>query len=147
MKVNAKDVAAGVLLLLLAVVGLALNTEHSLGTARRMGPGYMPMLVFWIQVGLALLVLGVGLFSGPDRLDGWAWRELFLVLASLCVFALLLERAGLLVTIAATVSLSALADRDQKPVGVLALIIFLVVLCWWVFIDQLDIRVPVLPQL
>ena len=67
MKLNAKDIAAGLFLILLAVVGLWLNQDHSLGTARRMGPGYMPMLVFWIQIGLGVLVLGLGF--------GWFLRD------------------------------------------------------------------------
>ena len=147
MKVNAKDVAAGALLLVLALVGLWLNQAHGLGTARRMGPGYMPMLVFWIQVGLGALILGIGLFNGPDPLERWEWRELLLVLASVCVFGLLLERGGLMLAIAASVTVAAFADRDQRPLGVVGLVVFLMALCWWIFIRQLDIRVPLWPQL
>lgn len=147
MKVNAKDVAAGGLLLVLALGGLWLNQAHGLGTARRMGPGYMPMLVFWIQLGLGGLILGLGLFNGPDRLERWQWRELLLVLASMCVFGLLLERGGLMLAIAAAVAIAAFADRDQRPLGVAGLIAFLMALCWWIFIRQLEIRVPVWPQL
>ncbi len=147
MKINAKDVAAGVLLLVLALAGLWLNQAHGLGSARRMGPGYMPMLVFWVQVGLGALILGVGLFNGPDRLEGWPWRELGVILASICVFGLLLERGGLMLSIAATVVVAAFADRDHRPLGVLGTVAFLMVLCWWIFIRQLDIRVPLWPQL
>ena len=63
MKINAKDVASGALLILFAAVGLWLNQDHTLGSARRMGPGYMPMLVFWIQVGLGVVVLVHGLLQ------------------------------------------------------------------------------------
>ena len=146
MKINAKDVASGLLLIVVAVVGLWLNQDHTLGTARRMGPGYMPMLVFWIQIGLGAIVLGIGLFNGPDPLERWAMRELVLVLASLCVFALLLEKGGLFLSIAATVAVAAMADRTHRPLGVLGLIVFLIALCWFVFIRELDIRVSVWPN-
>jgi hypothetical protein len=146
MKINAKDVASGLLLIVVAVVGLWLNQDHTLGTARRMGPGYMPMLVFWIQIGLGAIVLGIGLFNGPDPLERWAMRELVLVLASLCVFALLLEKGGLFLSIAATVAVASLADRTHRPLGVLGLIVFLIALCWFVFIRELDIRVSVWPN-
>lgn len=145
MRLNAKDIAAGIFLILVAAVGLYLNQDHSLGTARRMGPGYMPMLVFWIQVGLGVIILGIGLFNGPDPLERWAWRELTLVLASLCVFALLLEKGGLFLAIAATVAISALGDRTHRPLGVLGLVLFLIALCWFVFIRELDIRVNIWP--
>jgi len=146
MKINAKDVASGLLLIVVAAAGLYLNQEHNLGTARRMGPGYMPMLVFWLQFGLGAIVLAIGLFNGPDPLERWAWRELVLILASLCVFALLLETGGLFLAIAATVAVAALADRTHRPLGVLGLIIFLIALCWFVFIRELDIRVSIWPS-
>lgn len=154
MKVNAKDVTSGIILIGVALAGLYINggffgiglEQHTLGSARRMGPGYMPMLVFWIQVALGAIVLLLGLFNGPDRLERWAWRELLLVLAAMCVFGLLLERGGLFLAIIATVAVSALADRTHRPLGVLGLTAFLLALCWFVFIRELDIRVNIWPQ-
>jgi hypothetical protein len=199
MKLNAKDVAAGVFLVLLAAVGLWLNQDHALGSARRMGPGYMPMLVFWIQIGLGLLVLGVGLFNGPDPLEKWTgleigtlvlgvvagtaamliapqlssffatsyadlgfgllvgflviciaagWRLMGYICAAMCAFSLLLEKGGLMLALVATIVIAAMAEPEhrQRPLGVLGMTIFLLALCWWVFIKQLDIRVAVWPQ-
>lgn len=145
MKINAKDLVSGLLLMAVAIAGLVLNLDHTLGTARRMGPGYMPMLTFWLLLGLGGTVTAIGLFNGPDRLERWAWRELSLVLAALCVFALLLEKGGLFLTLAVTIAISTLADRTHRPLGVLGLIIFLMALCWFVFIRELDIRIEVWP--
>jgi sterol desaturase/sphingolipid hydroxylase (fatty acid hydroxylase superfamily) len=145
MRINAKDVASGLLLIAIAAAGLYLNQDHTLGTARRMGPGYLPMMVFWLQIGLGSLVLGIGLFNGPDPLEKWAMRELGLVLLAMCVFGALLEQGGLFLAIAATVAISAAADRTHKPMGVLGLIVFLLALCWFVFIRELDIRVNLWP--
>jgi len=146
MKINAKDVSSGLVLIILALAGLWLNLDHQLGTARRMGPGYMPMLTFWVLLGLGGIVLAVGLFNGPDPLERWAWRELVLILAAMCVFGLLLERGGFFLAITATVLVSVLADRSHRPLGVLGLIVFLLVLCWFDFIVELDIRVSIWPQ-
>jgi hypothetical protein len=145
MRINQKDVASGILLIVIALIGLWLNQDHTLGTARRMGPGYMPMLTFWLQAGLGAIVLGMGLFNGPDDLSKWALRELVLILASLVVFALLLEKGGLFLSIAATVAVAALGDRTHRPLGVLGLTVFLIGLCWFVFIRELDIRVNIWP--
>jgi len=145
MKINAKDLTAGLLLVGFAVAGLWLNLDHTLGTARRMGPGYMPMLTFWILFGIGAAVVLMSLFSGPDPLERWAWRELLLVLAALTVFGIILEWAGLFLTLAVTIGISALADKTHKPLGVLGLIIFLMALCWFVFIRELDIRVNLWP--
>jgi hypothetical protein len=146
MKINAKDLTAGLLLMAVAVVGLWLNQDHTLGTARRMGPGYMPMLTFWLLLGLGVIIAAVGLFSGPDRLERWAWRELLLVLLALTVFGAILESGGLFLTLIVTIAISAFADRTHRLRGVLGLTVFLVALCWWVFIRELDIRIDIWPS-
>jgi hypothetical protein len=198
MKLNAKDIASGVFLVAVAAAGLWLNQEHALGTARRMGPGYMPMLVFWVLMGLGGIVLLIGLFNGPDPLEKWTpldakslaaaaavglaayliapwlgplfaqnyadvglgalagflvlcwaagWRMLGYVCAALCVFSLVLEKGGLMLAIIGTVVVSAIADPDHRarPLGIVGVTVFLLGLCWWIFIRQLDIRVPVWP--
>jgi hypothetical protein len=199
MKLNAKDIASGVFLILFAVIALWLNQDHALGSARRMGPGYMPMLVFYFVLFLGILVLGIALFSGPDPLERWTgldatslalaivvgyaamwvapqispffdanygafglglmvgfvvicwslrWRLIGAICASLCIFSLLLEKGGLIVALTATILVACMAEPEhrKRPLGVLGVTIFLLALCWWVFIKQLDIRVSVWPQ-
>lgn len=194
MKINTKDVIAGSIFILLAVIGMWLNMDHTLGSARRMGPGYMPMLAFLLLGGLGLAVVLLGLFSGPDPLDRWTkleilavplgivaffvgyfvseatgmftgwyslgwgslagclalsiapgWRPIGLVHAGLAVFGLMLEQFGLMASIAGCTAVASLADTHHRPLGVIGMIIFLCVLCWWIFIYELDIRVPLWP--
>ena len=90
--------------------------------------------------------LGIGLFVGCMVVSVVkSWRPLFLISAAFSLFGLLLETMGLMATIAITVVLSAFADETHKPVGVAGLVVFLCVLCYAVFIYELDIRVPVWP--
>lgn len=194
MKLNTKDLIAGGIFILVAAIGLWLNLDHTLGSARRMGPGYMPMLAFWIMGGIGIFVVITGLFSGPDPLEdwtrmevlcvpfaivaffviyfaakatgiasgwyplGWAslagclalsiapgWRPLGLVHAGLALFGLLLEQFGLMISIAGAVVVASLAEPLHRVKGVIGMVIFLCVLCWLVFIRELDIRVPVWP--
>ena len=202
MKVSQKDLWAGGLLVLLAFIGLWINggmlglglEQHTLGSARRMGPGYMPMLVLWLQMGLGAIIFLLALRNGPDDLESWkkldfvtlavavaaglliwrvmeglgyntnyiqvgaacliallllaispAWRPLGMVLGSFAVFGLLLEPLGLMVSIVALCVIASLADRDHRPLGVAGMCVFLCALCWFVFIYELDIRVPVWP--
>jgi len=198
LKINAKDVVSGVFLVGVALVGLYLNQEHNLGTARRMGPGYMPMMVFWILAGLGALTILLGLNNGPDPLEAWSgldigglalgvavgyltyrfspliapwfgqtynaigfgilagfvamaissgWRLVAFVCAGVAAFGLLLDTGGFFVAVAAVVLLSVFADRDHRPLGVAGLLGFLLVMCWWVFIYELDIRVNLWPQI
>ena len=198
MKINAKDRAASLFLMAVAVVGLWLNQDHALGSARRMGPGYMPMLVFWLEIFLAGMVLVLAFFNGPDPLVKWTgadiasvalgvaigtvvwkrspmlgtyfsqtyngvglgmlagflvitwatrWRLIGYICAAMCIFALLLEKGGLMLALIGTILAGVLAEPDHRkePIGVLGITVFLLALCWWVFIKQLDIRVQVFP--
>ena len=208
MKINEKDVASGLFFILVAAAGLYINggflgigmEQHAIGTARRMGPGYMPMVVLWTLLILGALVLVLGLFEGPDPLERWTgvesgtlalavvvglavmwfapslspalgagynalglgllagfaalciavgWRLMGFICAAMCAFCLLLDSFGLMVALVATIFISAAAEPEhrRRPVAVLGLTVFLLALCWWVFIDRLDIRVNVWPQL
>jgi hypothetical protein len=195
---NGKAIAAGLILLAFAIVGFWINAQdHAIGTARRMGPGYMPMLAYGILGFLAVVTVVTGLFSGPDALERWSrsellsvlggivtaivvtavlsamggiisrnwyplgiglfagclvfsippgWRKLGLVIAAMVLFGLTLDIGGLFLAITVTVALAALADETQTVKGTAALIVFLIALCWFVFIKELDIRVSIWPQ-
>lgn len=194
MRLNTKNLISGGIFILIALIGLWLNMDHTLGNARRMGPGYMPMLSFGVLGLLGLAVFITGLFTGPDNLDEWTkleilavplaivafflayfaaeatglatgwyplgwgclagclalsiapgWRPLGLVHAGLAIFSLMLEQFGLMLSIAVGVLVAAFAERLHTVKGVIGMIIFLCVLCYLVFIYELDIRVPVWP--
>jgi hypothetical protein len=85
-RLNAKDLASALLLISFAIVGFWINAEdHAIGTARRMGPGYMPMLAFGILGALAAATFLLGLFNGPDALQRWTRAEMLAVLAGLAI--------------------------------------------------------------
>lgn len=196
LKINTKDLASGIFLILMAVIGLYLNQDHNMGTARRMGPGYMPAMTFYILGGLGAWVLIASIFSGPDPLEKWTgldvgslvagivvgilawklspmvwgffgqtynavgvailigmlvtaysagWRDLTVVCAAVALFGLLLEKAGFFAALTGLILVGCLADRSHTLKGVAGLLVFLLALCWWVFIHELDIRVNLWP--
>ena len=85
MKLNTKDLISAALLIGFALVGLWLNMDHTLGSARRMGPGYMPMLALGLLLGLGIIVLVLGLFNGPDPIAKWTGPEIGFLLAGAAV--------------------------------------------------------------
>lgn len=145
MQVNAKDVVTGILILAIAGLGLFFNRDYELGSVSRMGPGYMPMLVFGLLAFFGLGTLLSGFFNGPARLERWAWRELGLILAALTVFAALLEHVGLAASVLLLVAISSFADRTQTVKGAICLAAGLVALCWLVFVYLLNLGLPFLP--
>jgi putative tricarboxylic transport membrane protein len=60
-----KNVLAGLMFIALAVLGLWVSRSYPVGTALRMGTGYMPRLLCWVLMGLGAVVLAQGL-RGSD---------------------------------------------------------------------------------
>lgn len=117
------DFAAGAFLLVFAVLAWWFGQPLKVGTAFRMGPGYVPLLLAWIlgAFGVALCALGVSRV-GP-ALERWRVRPLVLVLGALIVFGLTIERTGLFISSLLAVSISAAAGASPRAreIGLLAL--------------------------
>lgn len=146
-RLNSTNVVAGGLLVLIAAGGLVLNHQYQLGTAASMGPGYMPMLVFILLGLLGATIAGTGLRPGNDPVQPWAWRQLALVLGAMAAFGLLIDFAGMGISVAVVVIISSLADRSQTARGVLVLTMVLVAMSWLIFSVGLRLNVPFLPPI
>jgi hypothetical protein len=142
---NAKDIAFGLLLLGIAAGALYINQDYETGTASRMGPGYMPMLIFGLIGLFGIGMLITGFRSGPDPLENWAWRELGLILSAMTAFGAFLNTLGLGSCVIISVMISSFADRSQTLKGALGLTATLVALCWLIFDRGLKLGIPFLP--
>ena len=108
------DLACGLFLLACALAAWWFGQGLKVGTAFRMGPGYAPMLLSWTigAFGVALCVLGVTR-KGP-ALERWRIRPLIFVLGAMVVFALSIEKAGLLISAALAVVLAGVAAPSPR---------------------------------
>ena len=118
---NPQDIAAGIFLILVGALAWWLGADLPRGRMMRMGPGYVPMLLSWLLLGLGAIIAGRGVaFAGP-RLERWAWRPLLTLTVAILIFALLLERAGLVLAILVAVGVSSLAAPAARVLPVLLL--------------------------
>ena len=145
-----KDVLAGLMFMAVAVFGLWLSRNYPIGTALRMGTGYVPRLLCWILLVLGRVVLLQGLRDAHRRGDAsparvgvaagpFRHREPV-------IFGLTLERLGLVVSILLLVGIGAVAARDLRPLETLAAALVLIVLSWGIFILGLGLTIPVWPE-
>jgi hypothetical protein len=146
-----KDVLSGLLFITVAAFGLWLSRDYPIGTALRMGTGYVPRLLCWILLGLGVVVLVQGLREGQGaRLlssdDHSAWRPVVFVTASLVIFGLCIERLGLVISILLLIGVGAVAARNLRPVETLAAALVLIALSWGIFILGLGLTIPVWPE-
>ncbi|MDB5616778.1 tripartite tricarboxylate transporter TctB family protein [Tardiphaga sp.] len=134
-------------LLLVAVAGVALLYIRTLaiGTVLQMGPGYFPL-------GLALVLLGMGgcLVVKGMLVDGlpvgiFHLRPMFFILLSFAAFGMLVERAGLILAILAQVAIAHFASCEAVARQSIITGIVLAAACTVVFVWLLKIPVGLLP--
>jgi hypothetical protein len=146
-----KDVLAGLMFIAVAVFGLIVSRNYPVGTALRMGTGYVPRLLCWILLGLGIVVLVQGLRAvelprvRPAGTPS-AWRPVLFVTASLVIFGLAIERLGLVLSILLLVAVGSVAGRDLRPLETAAAALVLVLLSWAIFIRGLGLTIPVWPE-
>jgi hypothetical protein len=146
-----KDVLAGLLFCAVALLGLFVSRDYHVGTAVRMGTGYVPRLLCWTLLGLGLVVLLQGLRAGvpasmQSSFGASARRPLLFVTASLVIFGLTIERLGLVLSILLLIGAGALAARGLRPPETAAAALVLIVLSWAIFILGLGVAIPVWPE-
>ena len=146
-----KDVLAGLMFMTVAVLGLVISHNYPIGTALRMGTGYVPRLLCWVLLVLGAVILLQGMRDARAQtiFDGRslpAWRPVIFVAASLAIFALTLERLGLVIAILLLTGVGAVAARSLKPLETAIAAVVLIVLSWAIFIVGLGLTIPVWPE-
>lgn len=115
---------------------LWVGSQYSMGTARNMGPGFFPLLIGSLTLIIGCILILRGALQSGDR-PRFPFRPIVAIGASIAAFWGLINTFGLIAAIVGTVLLAAFAEPGPRPLRVAALIIFLVVLSWGVFVVAL----------
>jgi hypothetical protein len=146
-----KDVLSGLMFIGIAALGLWLSRDYPIGSALRMGTGYVPRLLCWILLGLGVIVLVQGLrrkeaaptHEGSELARLW---PVLVVTASLIAFALAIEQLGLVLSVLLLIGIGALVAPGIKIWEAVAAALGLIVLSWAIFILGLGLTIPVWPE-
>jgi putative tricarboxylic transport membrane protein len=143
-----KDVLAGLLFIAFAALGLWASRNYPLGTALRMSTGYVPRLLCWLLAGLGVVIAMQGILAHGERPLGGGvhLRPLIFVPLSVIVFALTVERFGIVVATVLLVVVGALAGRGLRTLEVALTALVLVVATVVIFIYGLDLTIRVWPE-
>jgi putative tricarboxylic transport membrane protein len=145
------NVLAGLMFMAVAVLGLWLSRNYPIGTALRMGTGYVPRLLCWALLGLGAIIFVQGFLAarqaqGAAGYDLSFWRPLAFVTIGLVVFGLTLERLGLVISILLMLVVGAFGGRGLRVVEFAVAALVLIVLSWVIFIVFLGVAIPVWPE-
>ena len=141
-----QDLWSGIMFLVFGVIMYIGAMPLAQGTAIRMGPGYTPRLLCYllIIVGAALIFRGVTHRGESTGL--WGIRPLIFVLGSVVVFAVGLERLGLVITTCLSVFVGSFAMKEVRPLELLIVAVCMAAGSTLLFVYALKLIIPVWPQ-
>ncbi|ALN74270.1 tripartite tricarboxylate transporter TctB family protein [Aureimonas sp. AU20] len=127
-------------------VALAFALEawtYPMGTALRMGPGFIPLLLA-ILLAILGLVIGITSLRKHERVERTPipWKGIALVSLALIVFGEFGAALGLVPVVFVGTAIVALASARNTPVSALAIAGAMSLLCWVVFKIGLGITLP-----
>ena len=135
----------GVIYLAVGGAGFIISREYSFGSGARMGPGYFPTIVSFLLVALGIVAIARSFIVQGQRVRPFAWKPMILVIGSSVAFALLLNSAGLIVALTATVLISAAAsERFHLEWRPMLGLVGLVAACSLVFVKGLGVPMPLI---
>lgn len=147
-----KDFAAGILFLAISLFSFFLSSQYNIGTGRRMGPAFFPVMVGGLLGLLSVLLIIRGLKRSGVPVGKVLTAAPLLILGSIALFVLTLHPLGLPAAIIIMVLVSSLASKRMKLLPTCILAVTLAVsstivfkfglsqslpVCGWLFAEQL----------
>ena len=139
-----KDFLSGLMFIAFGLAALYFGRHLAVGTAVRMGPGFVPRALSYILLALGGIICVFALVSAGEPAEAPKWKPITLVTIGIVAFALLFERAGMLPALIALVGISSFANEEFKIVEVLGNMVVLTILCVIVFKLGLGMNISVI---
>ena len=139
-----QDLVTGLLFIGIGIVAMIIGWDYPRGTPQRPGTGVLPMMlcVCLIISGLFLAVKSV---AADQPIAKWAWRPFLMVTLGTVVFGLLIDDAGLVVTMIISMSICALGTLDTRWPEFAMFSAIMIVSCWALFIWLLGMPITTWP--
>ena len=107
-----QDVGAAVVFIAFGLAGAYFGNDLRFGSASNMGPGYFPVILSWVIVGIGIIVGFKGLTLEGPRIEPFQLRPILVIIAAILAFGFLVDRIGLALTTALLTVLAGYARRD-----------------------------------
>ncbi len=110
-----KDFNAGILYIAIGAFFAGFATNYPMGTAVRMGPAYFPSILGAMLAALGLILVVRAFFVRDAELPTRThWRPLLFILGAVLLFAVLIDRAGLIASCAVMMMVGSFGGWDFR---------------------------------
>lgn len=138
-----QDLAGGLFLIALALVGILGTLNLNFQTSTGVGPGMMPRATAAIVAALGLVLVISSFLVRGQRLTAWSIRGIIFVLGSALVFAATIRPLGLVFAGPLAVIISAFADKDTRWIEVAIFSVVMTFGCIMLFSFALKLPIPI----
>src|SRR5262245_23384306 len=139
-----KDFWSGVMFCGFAAVAIFAARGYSLGSAGRMGPGYFPLLLAGLLAVIGAILIARSLVLSGEPVSRFHVLPLAVIAAAVCLFGVLIEPLGLVVSLVVLTLISASAGAQFRLPETLALNVLLIVFSVGVFVYSLCMPLNIL---
>ena len=126
------------------VLALVMGSNLAVGTAIRMGPGYVPRMLSYILIALGIAIIVRAVIAPGEPIERFRWKPTTMITIGVVVFALLFETAGLAPALVALIFLSALGGQEFKLIETILACITLTILCIVIFKLGLGMNISII---
>ena len=140
-----QDFVSGLMFAGWGIAGLWIARDYPMGSALRMGPGYVPRMLCWGLIALGAIIAIKGAMVAGEKITRWHWRPLVVVSIAVLAFAFLLEPGGIVAATFAIVVIGAFGGPEFKLVESLILATGLAIGATFIFIYGLKLPMPIWP--
>jgi hypothetical protein len=142
-----RDYYAGGLMVLVGLFTIVVGRQYQLGTLTRMGPGYFPVMLGFVLIGIGALIavtarMGGAAEAGHEVVHWPDPRGASCILLAVIAFIVLGEHGGLVPATFAAVFISALGDRSGTLKSSFLLAVGVTVVGILVFSYGLQVQFP-----
>jgi hypothetical protein len=139
-----KDLWSGLMFAGFGVLALVMGSNLAVGTAVRMGPGYVPRMLSYILIGLGVAIVVRAFIASGDSIERFRWKPTTMITVGVIVFALLFESAGLAPALVCLIFLAALGGEEFKLVETILACVVLILLCIVIFKLGLGMNISII---
>jgi hypothetical protein len=109
-----QDIGAAVVFMAIGLAGIYFGSDLSFGTTALMGPGYFPVILSWVILGIGVVVGFKGLTLEGPAIEPIRLRPILVIVSAILLFGYLIDKLGLAITAALLTVLAGHARRDVK---------------------------------
>lgn len=142
MNLNRQDISAGLIFVGIGAFFAYHSFSLNLGTPLRMGPGFFPLALALVLIGLGIAICVRSAVDEIEPLQFVPLRSLIPILAAPILFGITIRGLGIVPSIAMVALIASLASRRVTVLRALGITVGLTVFCALVFHYALGLPIP-----